>query len=527
MSGTGDQDGQARIAAQLAGPFAAIPDLIRLQAELRPDHPALIQDDLRLSYGELDRRMDRIAAAIQRHGVEPGDTVAICAATTIDHAVVLLGALRAGAAVALLPPAASPPALAGMLRDSGARLCFVEEAIAASVAGADHVPEILQIRLGGGALEEWLDGAALCPRPVQITPDMVFNIIYSSGTTGVPKGIVQSHAMRFLYVNQAPLLGFGPEATSLVSTPLCSNTTLTTFLPSIALGATTVLMAKFETGAFLRLAERHRVTHAMLVPVQYRRLLSDPSFDSHDLSAFRLKFCTSAPFPAALKAEVLARWPGGLIEYFGMTEGGGSCVLFAHEHPDKLHTVGRPIPGHDIRIIDEDGREAEAGEIGEIVGHSGAIMTEYHNRPTETAATFWTAPDGRRFVRTGDIGRFDGDGFLELIDRKKDLIISGGFNVYPSDLETILLQHPEVVEAAVVGIPSDQWGETPVAFVVARTPDGAAIRHWANARLGKTQRLADVRVIADLPRNPIGKVLKRELRDAYSAPRDPAVEGAQ
>ncbi len=506
-----------RIEALLAGPFAALPDLIRLQAEVRPHHPALIQGETRLSYGALDRRMDLIAAALQRDGVEPGRTVGICAATSLDHVCVLLGALRAGAGVALLPPAASAESLCAMIRDSGARLLFLDDAGAASLQPTAALPGILQIGLEAASFEAWLGHEGARPQPVEITPEMVFNIIYSSGTTGLPKGIVQSHAMRFLYVNQAPLLGFGPDAVNLTSTPLCSNTTLTTFLPSIALGATTVLMAKFETRAYLELAERHRVTHAMLVPVQYRRLLADPDFDSFDLSAFRLKFCTSAPFPAALKAEVLARWPGGLIEYYGMTEGGGSCVLFAHMHPDRLHTVGQPIPGHDVRIIDEDGREVGPGSVGEIVGHSSAIMTEYHNRPEETAATFWTAPDGRRFVRTGDIGRMDEDGFLELLDRRKDLIISGGFNVYPSDLEAVLLRHPDVVDAAVVGVPSERWGETPVGFVIASGCDGEAIRLWANAQLGKTQRLADLQVMADLPRNAIGKVLKRELRAAYVA----------
>jgi acyl-CoA synthetase (AMP-forming)/AMP-acid ligase II len=203
-----------------------------------------------------------------------------------------------------------------------------------------------------------------------------------------------------------------------------------------------------------------------------------------------------------------------------MTEGGGSFVLMAHLHPDKLHTVGVPMPGHDIRLIDEDGREVAQGEIGEVVGRSSAMMNGYHNQPGKTADAEWHDAEGNRFIRTGDVGRFDEDGFLTLMDRKKDMIISGGFNIYPSDLEAVIVQHPAVAEAAVVGMPSNAWGETPVAFVTPKA--GAAltaeeVMAFTNAKVGKTQRLAAVEIVDQLPRSAIGKVLKRELRDQYVA----------
>jgi acyl-CoA synthetase (AMP-forming)/AMP-acid ligase II len=257
----------------------------------------------------------------------------------------------------------------------------------------------------------------------------------------------------------------------------------------------------------------------MLVPVQYRRIMALPEFDSFDLSSFRMKFSTSAPFAAELKADVLKRWPGGLVEYYGMTEGGGSFALIAHEHPDKLHTVGRPIPGHDIRLIDEDGKEAPVGEIGEVVGRSPAMMNGYHNQPEKTAAAEWYSPEGERFIRTGDVGRFDEDGFLTLMDRKKDMIISGGFNIYPSDIEAVIAQHPAVLEAAVVGVASDKWGETPIAFVTPRPGAEISIPELAEfvaARVGKTQRPSAYQTTDNLPRSAIGKVLKRELRDSFS-----------
>jgi acyl-CoA synthetase (AMP-forming)/AMP-acid ligase II len=498
--------------------FQAIPDLIARHAHRAPDKPALVQGDVVLTYGALDALMDRIAASLQRDGIRPRDSVALCAANSPRAAALFLGALRAGAAVAPLAASVTPQNFASMLADAGARLIFVDAA-AADVMAA--VPADLKtIALDGDVFDAWLAPEGTRPAPVEIRPEWPFNIIYSSGTTGTPKGIVQPHAMRWTHVVRGAVYGYGPETVTLLATPLYSNTTLVVFFPTIAFGGTVVLMGKFDAAGYLALAEAHRVTHTMLVPVQYQRLMALPDFDRYDLTAYQAKFCTSAPFAAALKADVLQRWPGALIEFYGMTEGGGTCILPAHLHPTKLHTVGQPAEGHDIRLIDDEGRELPAGATGEVVGHSGGMMTGYHGQPGKTRDAEWFDPSGKRFIRTGDVGRFDDDGFLVLMDRKKDMIISGGFNLYPSDLEAVLREHPDVADAAVVGVPSEQWGETPVAFVVLRNGaeiDAPGLREWANGRVGKTQRLADLRFIAELPRSAIGKVLKRELRDAYTA----------
>jgi acyl-CoA synthetase (AMP-forming)/AMP-acid ligase II len=246
-----------------------------------------------------------------------------------------------------------------------------------------------------------------------------------------------------------------------------------------------------------------------------------PDFDDFDLASYQMKTCTSAPFAADLKADILKRWPGGLTEFFGMTEGGGTCILSAHEHPGKLHTVGQPAEGHDIRVIDDNGKEVPRGQPGEVVGRSGAMMTGYHNQPQKTSEAIWISPEGLTFIRTGDVGRFDEDGFMVLGDRKKDMIISGGFNIYPSDLETELKKHPAVSESAVVGVPSREWGETPAAFVVLKagqTIQAEELRQWVNSRVGKTQRISYLSFLDSLPRSHIGKVLKRELRDSFKAP---------
>jgi len=520
----------AGIETVLEQDFNTVPQLIRLHADAKPQHPALIQDDRVLDYARLDALMDRVAAALQRDGVRPREAIAICAATSIEYAAIFLGSLRAGVAVAPLAPSSSPESLAAMARDAGARLLFVDAAVAQALAPLRHAidadADLIAIdgSTGGRPFPAWLAPAGAQSNAVDIQPDWPFNLIYSSGTTGAPKGIVQPHAMRWAHVQRARINGYDGNAISLISTPLYSNTTLVCFFPTIGCGGTVVLMAKFDAGAYLALAEKHRVTHTMLVPVQYQRIMAREDFGRYDLSSFRMKFCTSAPFSAALKADVLKRWPGGLIEYYGMTEGGGTCMLAAHEYPDKLHTVGKPAPGHDIRLIDEAGKEVPPGGLGEVVGHSPSMMAGYHNQPEKTAEAEWYDPSGKRFIRTGDIGRFDEDGFLTLMDRKKDMIISGGFNIYPSDLEAVLAAHPDIAEAAVVGVPSERWGETPVAFVVPRagaTLQPQAVLDWANARLGKTQRLASVQVVALLPRSAIGKVLKRELRQTLLATPNP------
>lgn len=500
-------------------PFRAFPDLLRENAQARPDQLAVRQGATRLSWGGLDAQVDRIAAKLQALGFRPQEAIAISGANSVPYLLLFLGALRAGLAVAPLPTGTTVPQLEGMLRDSGARLLFADAQV------PDLAVDVPRIRMdrdtGADGFAAWLDGAPVRPQAVAIQPEWPFNIIYSSGTTGTPKGIVQSHGMRWLHVARGENYGYGPDTVAMVATSLCSNTTLVSVFPALAKGGCVAMTeGRFDPGAWLALAQDARATHAMLVPVQYQRLMALPDFDRHDLSSFRMKFCTSAPFAAALKADVLARWPGGLVEYYGMTEGGGTCILEAHLHPTKLHTVGKPAEGHDIRLIDEEGRVLPPGATGEVVGRSGAMMTAYHRQPEKTREAEWYDPEGNRFIRTGDVARFDEDGFLVLMDRRKDMVISGGFNIYPSDLEAVLRQHPAVRDAAVVGIPSAEWGESPVAFVVAApdAPQPDALRTWANERLGKTQRLAGIRYLAELPRSDIGKVLKRALRDAWKAP---------
>lgn len=509
----------AGLAAFLEQGFVAFGDLLKRNATLDPDRIAISDAAASLSWLAFDDRINRVAARLQADGVGKGDAVAILGYNAIGYALAYCAAIRIGAVAAPLTSSATPAAIAAMIADCATRHLFLDAAAAERLVDAAIADDIQRIALddsdAGEPLSAWMAPEGTRPQPVTIDPDDAFNIIYSSGTTGSPKGIVQSHAMRTGHIRRSLASGYEADAVTIISTPLYSNTTLVSFIPALAGGGRVILLPKFDARRFLEIAAAEGATHAMLVPVQYQRIMALPDFDAFDLSRFRHKSCTSAPFAAALKADIVRRWPGRLVELYGMTEGGGTCILLATEHPDKLHTVGQPAPGHDIRLIDEEGREVSPGEAGEVVGRSDAMMTGYRNQDARTREAEWHDAEGRRFIRHGDVGRFDADGFLILMDRTKDLIISGGFNIYPSDLEAELLRERAVADAAVVGVPSERWGETPVAFVVLRDAgaDADALLATVNARLGATQRISAIHLLDELPRSAIGKVLKRELRD--------------
>lgn len=507
-------------AAMLDAEFGSFPALIAAWGAYRGAAGALDDGQTRLSWGEVAGRIERIAARLQADGLERGQAVAILGTSSVNYALVFMAAIRAGGCAAPLTTSASPDQLAAMAADSGAAHLFIDRAKLEELADF-ALPIERQI-----GLDEDLDmfmappGALAAPfEPQDRDP---FNIIYSSGTTGTPKGIVHSHGMRWRQMAFRAALNYGNESRTLTSTPLYSNTTMVVFLPTLFAGGCVSIMGKFDAETWLQRAQDERITHTMLVPVQYRRLLQFERCDAFDLSAMKMKYCTSAPFPADLKAQVLSRMPGGLIEIYGMTEGGVACLYPVHEYPDKLHTVGFPAPGHFLKVLDEAGNEVPPGVAGELVGRSPTMMLGYKNQPEKTREGYWIDPgDGTTWQRMGDVGRLDADGFVELVGRTKDVIISGGFNVFPIDLETELTKDPRVIEAAVIGVPSDQWGETPVGFVVLKEGVGEDsledIRAVANSHLGKTQRLSALHAIADMPRSHIGKLLKTELRQMISA----------
>ena len=501
--------------ADLATDYGSFPAILAQHASEQPDAVALRDDDGELDWAALHDRVERIAARLVETGLERGQSVAILGTSSVAYALVFLAAVRAGGVAAPLATSAAPAQLQAMAADSGARHLFIDRCKLAEFDDAAF-PGMARIVLDR-ELDGWMAPEGTRAPSFDPAPDDRFNIIYSSGTTGTPKGIVHSHRMRWRQFapTAASYLAAGFPVRSLTSTPLYSNTTMVAFLPILLAGGTVTIMGRFDTARWLARAEETRPTVTMLVPVQYQRLLADPGFDAADLSSLRLKYCTSAPFSAELKRAVLDRMPGGLIEIYSMTEGGVVCLLYAHDHPDKLHTVGRPAPGSELKVLREDGALADPGEAGELIGRSGTMMAGYQNRPDATREGYWTDPDtGETWQRMGDIGRVDADGFVELVGRAKDVIISGGFNIYPVDLEAELEKEPGVVEAAVVGVPSERWGETPVGFaVLTGGAEPEAIMNSVNARLGKTQRLSALHAIDAMPRSHIGKLLKTELRE--------------
>jgi acyl-CoA synthetase (AMP-forming)/AMP-acid ligase II len=501
--------------SRLAEPFGSFPAILMEWSRIKGDDLALRDEKREVYWAELVGLVERLAARMVETGLQRGQSVAILGTSTVEYALVFLAAVRAGGVATPLTTSASPEQLEGMAKDSGAIHLFIDSAKAAEL-GPDFMSGLIRVPLE--SIDTWMaPPGARAPEFVP-EPKDPFNIIYSSGTTGIPKGIVHSHQMRWRQFAATALsyLGAGLEVRSLASTPLYSNTTMVAFLPVLLAGGCVRVMGKFDCAKWLAHAQADRTTITMLVPVQYQRLMDFAGFEDFDLSSLKLKYCTSAPFSADLKREVLKRMPGGLIEIYSMTEGGVVCLLACHEFPEKLHTVGRPAPGSELKVVDDEDREVPPGTPGNMIGRSLTMMSGYKNRPDKTAEAQWIDPaTGEAWMRMGDIGRVDAEGFVELVGRAKDMIISGGFNIYPSDLEAELLKEPGVAEAAVVGLPSRKWGESPVGFVVLK--DGAAdcpaIMAAVNARLGKTQRLAALHPIAEMPRSHIGKLLKSELRE--------------
>ena len=502
-----------------------LPDIIRNNALQRRHAPAVICGDVTLSWGELAARLYRCGNALADSGLVRGDRVAILMGNSVAMLEAMLGSLCGGFVAVPLNVSVADDGIEKQINDCGAR---------ALIASPEHVERLDAMRkrlpdgigdrymAAGEARDGWLDFRALVdaagdePRVADLRDDELCNIIYSSGTTGLPKGIVHTHGCRMAWAyDMAIALRYDSDARALLSLGLYSNITWVTLLATILCGGTLVLMPSFDVTSCLAAIARQRITHSSMVPVQFQRLLAAKDFAQHDLSSIRALMCCGSPLRPDLKREIVARIPGDFIELYGLTEG-LVTIQAPGEAAANPESVGRPCPGQQIAILDDDDRPLPPGQPGEIVGYGRLLMSGYLNRDSANRDATWTDADGRRWLRTGDIGRLDESGNLYIVDRKKDMILSGGQNVYPADIEAVIADHPQVDEVAVVGVPSRRWGESPLAVVVGRGIDTGELLAWTNDRVGRQQRIAAAIVVEELPRNPNGKVLKRELRERYA-----------
>jgi len=454
-------------------------------------------------------------------------------ATVLTNSLELLATYwscaKLGAVVVPLSPMLTATGLASLLADASPRvvvgssdqLAALDEvrrrtpAVGAPVwvlvdAAADD--EALGYRAFGTIVTDASD-AEPC---VRVEAGDIWTLMYTSGTTGLPKGIPHTHFIRAMYAaTMASAWRMAPESVVLHSGAIVFNGAMTTLLPAFMLGATFVLHRAFDAAEFIRTVERERVTHTMLVPSQIIAILNAKGFDPARLVSLEMVLSLGAPLHQEYKDRLNSLLPRRFYELYGLTEG-FVTILDRDDALRKSGSVGVPPPFYAMRIVGEDGRDLPPGEVGEIVGRGPITMPGYYNRPELTNEAL---RDG--WLYTGDLGYADDEGYLYLVDRKKDMIDTGGVKVYPKDVEEVAARHPAILEVAVFGIPHEKWGETPVAAVVLREKDSVGADElcaWINARVAaKYQRLARVILMDDFPRNAAGKTLKRELRAPFWA----------
>ncbi|MFE2211891.1 class I adenylate-forming enzyme family protein [Streptomyces canus] len=483
--------------------FASLPDR---RAELDP-HGAAVSDGHRsLTNTQLLNRVRMAARQLQDLGIGPGDVVALQLTNRVEFVVLLFAAWRLGATVTPVNPSMTDVEVVRQLQDSGAHLLVVEDGTAVMA----HEVAVL-------AVGELYEGTAEPDQAPLLDPATPALLIYTSGTTGVPKGVMLDHANIDAMVDMGrQALEVGPADRCLLILPLFHvNGIVVSVLLPLLVGASVVIAGRFDPRTFFDLVEQERPTFFSAVPTIYSMLAALPDDVRPDTSSLRFGVCGAAPASAELLARFEARYGFPLVEGYGLSEGTCGSTINPVAGPRRTGTVGLPFPGQEIRILDTDGTEMAPGMDGEVVVRGPNVMRGYLGRPDETARVI---VDG--WLHTGDVGHLDSEGYLTLVGRSKDMIIRGGENIYPKEIEDVLAGDPSVLEAAVIGVPDEKWGEVVVAYVQPRpgsTVDPSALKALCARSLTGYKRPNAFFVVEAIAKNAVGKIDKASLRAGHAA----------
>ncbi len=500
-----------------------LPDILALHGRWKGKKPALVTKSECMTWHELDEATNRVANGLNAKGIGRGDMVGIIMKNGCQMVEAIIGIMKSGACSVPINLSVTDEAITAMMRNANVKAVITTNDQASRLTHyMSETNRTLHINANSGGIDdtfEELKTSAAPGKPTNtIKDDDPLNVIYSSGTTGMPKGIVHTHKGRRDWAYDMTLaLRYDGNCRTLFNIGLYSNISWVGFLSTLLAGGTLYVHETFDTKYTLETIQNEKITNFSMVPIQYQRLMENPNQEDYDLSSIKAVMSCGSPLHADLKANLYKRFGPVIIELFGLTEG-IITTLEPEEAEGRMTSVGKPLVGTDIRIIGEDDKEVPIGQSGEIVANGRIVTPGYLNRPDATNASTWYDEHGNAWIRSGDIGQLDDEGYLYIVDRKKDMILSGGQNIYPQDIEAVLITNDNINDVAVIGAKSVRWGETPVAVIVKEQSSNAnkeSLKAWANERLGRQQRIADIIFIDDLPRNPNGKILKRELRKTY------------